>query len=84
MSNFATFDGSECEIPPIDPPTEASPPPNDDRSEIRIVAGPGGSFIGSKVYINGEFIPRLTAFSISGDMATGSWHTVIEQVVRDA
>lgn len=73
---FQTADGVEM---PDDEPVQPSEP---ERTEIRIVTGPGGHMMGSKVFINGEEVPRLTYFSVSG--AVGEhWETVIHQVVRD-
>lgn len=92
MSNFETYDNPIADVQPLESfegvyvgaveevcPVHAAEP---ERTEIRIVAGRGGSFVGSEIYINGESIPRLTAFSVSGDMDS-CWETVIRQVVRD-
>jgi hypothetical protein len=72
---FQTADGVEA-VPDDEPVQPAEP----EHTEIRIVTGQKGRVLGSKVFVNGQEIPRLTYFSVSGIVGE-CWETVIHQVV---
>lgn len=81
MSDFVTYDGSECQIPPIGPYPEDEPqPPVDDYAEIRIVTGPNGWVRGSDVFVNGKRIPRIVDFALNGSV-DGRWEITLTQSV---
>ena len=89
---MSSWMGSESEVKPLasfegagDEPTESDCPipaqPGSDRVRIEIVTGPGGSFVGSKILVNGKEPQFLTFFELSGEIGE-AWRLTSTQWVK--